>query len=103
MSIYVESRPVKIPGPFDHTYLVYKDKNGKEWVIGGKPSGFPPTLDVYTGPLAESDDRRGPGETSADRGAVELDLGGRDAATVWPEMEKNALDRRPPLSRAPQQ
>ncbi len=25
MSIYVESRPVKLPGPFDHTYLVYKD------------------------------------------------------------------------------
>ncbi len=91
MSIYIESRPVKRTGDtFDHTYLVYKPDVGEEKVIGGKPRGV--TLDVYTGPLAESDDRRGPGETSADRGGVELDLGGRDAATVWQDMESNAID-----------
>ena len=88
MSIYIESRPVKIPGPFDHTYLVYRDPNGKEWVIGGHKDGS--RMRVETGELSKSTDARDPGETSADRGAVELDLGGRDAATVWAEMENNA-------------
>ena len=90
--IYIESKPVESTGGiFDHTYLVYKDCDGNEWVIGGQPKGDPPTLDVYTGPLEGSPDERGE-ETAADRGSRELNLGGRDAAKVWTGMESNALD-----------
>lgn len=86
--IFVEGKPVTFPGSnvviSGHLVLIYKDDSGAEYVIRGGPQhdshldrgalvvnngGFPGQL------LSDSPDARALGETPADRGSIEIDLG----------------------------
>jgi hypothetical protein len=96
--ITVESRQARGElGYFlSHVYLVYTDDNGREFVISGyaepghETADSPPFYIQDGFPISESWDKRGDNETPADRGSVELDLGGRDPASVWESMLAHA-------------
>lgn len=79
-----------------HLYLIYTDDLGQEWVIRGGPqfdvNGAWGNIVTIAGDqlLAGSPDARNPGQTSADRGSIILDLGGRSAADVWAILSQQA-------------
>ncbi|MEZ5716444.1 MAG: calcium-binding protein [Paracoccaceae bacterium] len=87
--LFVEARIVVFSGISAlHSYIVYRDDLGQEWVIGGT-SGGPGggtfgTIDIYYDLLLEeSGDARG-SDTPADRGQVELTFPpGVDAADMY--------------------
>lgn len=93
--IRIESRPVtflSINTGYDHLYLVFVDDDGSEWVIRGGPTlDVPPfgaILVEYSTAMAESEDYRpNTPEALAERGSTVLDLGGRDALSVWISMQ----------------
>ncbi|WP_165392183.1 calcium-binding protein [Pseudomonas tructae] len=84
--IFIESKSVAGTN-FKHSYLVYQDDAGNETVIRGGPQSDNPfdfgEIDVKIDqPLESSRDARG-NDSPAERGQVELDLSGRNAAEVW--------------------
>ncbi|NOQ79063.1 MAG: hypothetical protein GQ546_06645, partial [Gammaproteobacteria bacterium] len=91
--IFIESKqtPLKF---WDHTYLVYRDDDGNEFVIRGGPETDNPLdfgdIEVEIGvPIENSEDARGD-DTVFERGQTELDLHGRNAEDVWRDMQKIA-------------
>jgi len=92
--IFIESKPTPIPW-YDHTYLVYQDDFGNEFIIRGGPADNATIFDFgdieikNNIPLVGSDDARG-GDSTTQRGQVELDLNGRSAEEVWLEMQETA-------------
>jgi hypothetical protein len=90
--IFVESKPIP-PTTYDHTYLVYRDNNGNEFVIRGGPEGIIGNfgnIEVQINkPIEQSKDAR-KGDTPAERGQKELDLHGRSAEDVWRDMQVTA-------------
>lgn len=97
--IFIESKHVVLG--YDHLYLVYQDDDGNEFVIRGGPQYDTPPLfgniTVEAGILlTDSEDARrdddGNPLTAQDRGSIEINLGGRDAADVWAIMVQHALN-----------
>ena len=91
--IFIESKqtPLKI---WDHTYIVYEDNDGNEFVIRGGPETDNPIdfgdIEMEIGePIENSEDARD-GDTTFQRGQTELDLHGRNAEDVWRDMQKTA-------------
>jgi hypothetical protein len=82
---------------FGHLYLVYRNDAGQEYVINGGPNidvtGSVDLIGTTAGSvlLSASGDTRG-SLTAADRGAVPIDLGGRDAGEVWAIMSEQAAN-----------
>lgn len=79
---------------YGHLYLVYKDDLEQEFVIRGGPEGNIPgflgTIVTEKGKgISESEDDRD-GNTASDRSARLIDLGGRDATSVWNIMLQHA-------------
>ncbi len=114
--ITIETKDV-FGSAFNHAYLVLTDDDGQEYVIRGGPQ-FPkpsewimpdengdgiingqghlrtyPNTDPETFTrvlLSETDDDRRDDESAESRGAIELDLQGRDPHEIWGLMEQQA-------------
>jgi hypothetical protein len=93
--IFIESKPVSISfGQYYHSYLVYEDEEGNEFVIRGGPAVDNPKDfgSIITEPgiaMDKSEDKRSKSEREI-RGQREIDLGGRDASDVWEQMKEVA-------------
>ena len=95
--ILIEAKPVEVAGldsPFRHIYLVFVPDQGAETVITARaeddlPFDFGDLVVNAGGLLASSDVARG-GDTPAERGSREIDVGQRDPADVWAVMLQQA-------------
>ena len=91
--IRIESKPVSFT-TYDHLYLVFRDDDGIETVIRGGPANNNP-LDfgnIFTEfgvPIEDSRDARETLTPEA-RNSTVIDLGGRDANSVWQIMLQQA-------------
>jgi hypothetical protein len=88
--IRIESKSVPWTNGYEHSYLVYVNDAGAEFVIRGGPESDVPGLwgaiVVEAGvSIANSEDAR-PVEDRALRGSIVLELNGRNATAVWDSM-----------------
>ena len=77
-----------------HLLLIFTDDSSNEFVIRGGPTPLTPDrgnliLEVNI-PIAQSADARGVNQTAADRGSIDLNLGGRNAIDVWEILKQHA-------------
>ena len=96
--ISIESVPVAdgVAAGMDHLYLVFQDSVGQEFVIRGgfenkNPLDFGDIVTEVNVPITQSEDAR-VNDTLAERGHLELDLGGRRAEDVWEIMKQQAIN-----------
>jgi hypothetical protein len=99
--IFIEAKPIPyLFGMYYHSYLVYENETGEEFIIrggpqyngnvGGRQWGEYGKIVMEAGtPIKQSEDYRGKSEIES-RGRKEIDLGGRDASSIWEQMKETA-------------
>ena len=115
--LYIELKPAPLDEigsqkvhDFMHSYLVYRDGKGGEFVVRGGPSGFSKQMnpeevrenlkfgpggkiEVQAGiPLDKSKDAYKHDETPQDRHATKLDIGDRDPEKVFDQMVRKGQE-----------